>query len=306
MRADTGVTADHHAVADDHQCADAPARTDNDIVADDRQRPDLGAWVHAGGGGDNGGQMDAGANRRQGMEQRRHTRPRHQRSAATTATAVSGTLAAMSRMNDHRRRLRRRQRGQMLAAVQAEADILLGGGGKRSDTMQHDAARRRFRPRRIDNGGQRERAGAPEEAGIARQRRAVHVRAPWVNASAGGLAATTGGDGGVGGVAAVSGAAVAVATGQPSQAGRCHRAARRPPGRALFSTSATAGVRSKSAVVPSIWALIEHQIDAAGQSHLLCHLLHGAVDLHHDVLAGFLDDAVALTKAALGFGCPVL
>ena len=39
---------------------------------------------------------------------------------------------------------------------------------------------------------------------------------------------------------------------------------------------------------------------------LLRHLLHRAVDLHHDVLAGFLDDPVALAEAALRLGRAVL
>ena len=51
---------------------------------------------------------------------------------------------------------------------------------------------------------------------------------------------------------------------------------------------------------------VEHQVDAAGQRDLLGHLLHGAVDLHHDVLAGFLDDPVTLAEAALGLGGAIL
>ena len=51
---------------------------------------------------------------------------------------------------------------------------------------------------------------------------------------------------------------------------------------------------------------VQHQVDAAADRHLLRHQLDGAVDLRHHVLAGLLDDPIALAEHAARFGDAVL
>ena len=74
----------------------------------------------------------------------------------------------------------------------------------------------------------------------------------------------------------------------------------------LFRSSTTAGVRSNSVVGPEDLGAVQHQVDAAADRHLLRHHFDRPVDLRHHILAGLLDDAVALAEHAARLGDPVL
>ena len=311
MRADPAVRAQHDAVADRPRggpmrqrgpiSAPAPITASGPISA-------LGSIAASGATTADGCTPGrAGGDR---MEQRRDPRPGDVGLGGHDRDGGRRDALGHVGMHDHRAGARARPAPAAYLRLSRKLTSLGSAVCSGATPVQHQAARRRLglAPRRPPRPGCADRSGGrsgdrPATGGqsICPRRCAGSARP---GGAAGGLrpaAARRGGlrRGGRRRLPAAGAAALRRRGCRPAAASppaRRRRAGSPPLASTLFSSSATCWRHVEVGGRAEDLRAVQHQVDAAADRHLLRHQLDGAVDLRHHVLAGLLDDPVALAE----------